>query len=303
MEVNVRNVYDQSVDTVFQAFGNKDSVERKFKALGARNIQVEKCKLTKTSLNLVTSREVPVNAPTLLKKFLGEWNLARQEEQWKGIAGKSYQGHAKISIKGVPVTITAKMVLASSGKGCTNDVTLTIDSSIPFIGKKLAEFVGETSVTEMQKQYSHIKGSLIATAPALKMAAAKPVAAKPDAVKPVAKVAAKKSVKTAATPPATKKVVAAKTAATKPVVKAVVATPVAAKRAARTAGEKPSAKSVTTAKPVGAKPSAKAVAAKPVVKKVAMNTTVLKPVAKNAEPKLVSKPAAARKSAPKKKSH
>ena len=273
MEVKVRHVYDQPVDTVFSAFGNKASLERRYKDLGARNIKVEKCKLTKTSLDLVTSREVPVNAPALLKKFMGEWNLANQKEQWTGTAGKSYQGHAMISIKGVPVTITAKMVLASSTKGCTNDVTLTIESSIPFIGSKLAEFVGQTSVTELQKQYAHIKASLISTAPAAKTATKKTVAAKP-----VAKAAATKPVKTPVAKPATKKTVATKSAVAKPAVKAV-----------------------------GAKPSAKAIVAKPAAKKVAKDVVkkaaaVSKPASKKAAAKVAAKPAAVKKASPKKKS-
>lgn len=297
MEVKVRHIYDQPVDTVFNAFGNKASVERKFKELGSRNIKVEKCKLTKTSLDLGFSREVPVNAPALLKRFLGEWNLANQEEQWKGIAGKSYQGHATINIKGVPVTITAKMNLASSGKGCTNDVTLTIESSIPFIGGKLAEFVGQTSVTELQRQYAHIKASLASAPPATKAATKKPASPKP-----VAKASATKPVKTPAAKPPAKKPVVAKVAVAKPAVKAVGAKPVTAKRATNKAGEQPGAKSATTVKPVPAKPSAKAIAAKPAAKKVAKKTAVLAPAAKKAATKSAAKPAAAKKSAPKKKS-
>lgn len=275
MEVKVRHIYDQSVDTVFQAFGNKASVERKFKDLGSRNIRVVTCKLTKTSLDLATSREVPVNAPSLLKKFIGEWNLANQQEHWKGVAGKSYQGHATISIKGVPVTITAKMNLASSGKGCVNEVTLTIESGIPFIGGKLAEFVGQTSATELQKQYALIKASLASNALAAKAAtktAVKTPAKKAAAAKPVAKVDAAKSAKAPAVKTPAKKTVAAKTAVAKPAAKAAVA--------------KPSVKAAAAAKPAVKK------AVKAVVKKAAV---AAKPTAKKAVAKVAPKPAAAKK--------
>lgn len=280
MEVKVRHVYEQSVDAVFQQFGNKASLERRFKDLGARNIKVEKCKLTTTSLDLLTSREVPVNAPSLLKKFLGEWNQAKQEEQWTGTAGKSYQGRATISIKGVPVTIAARMLLASSAKGCTNDVTLTIESSIPFIGGKLAEFVGQTSATELQRQYEHIKGSLKSAAPAAGTAVkttVKVAAKKPASAKPVAKKTATQSAKSPATKTPAKKTVAAKTAVAKPAAKAVAA-----------------------------KPSAKVVAAKPAVKKVAKavvkKAVAPKPAAKKTVAKVAAKPAAAKKVAAKKTS-
>ena len=268
MEVKVRHIYDQPVDAVFTKLGDKASVERKYKDLGARNIKLEKCKLTKTSLEIVISREVPANVPPLLKKFIAEWNLAHQEERWTGIAGKSYQGNVKISIKGVPVTITGKMVLASKDKGCVNDVTLTIESGIPLIGKKLAEFVGQNSAIELQKQYAYVKASLITTASPAKKAAAKPVP-----VKPVAKATATKSAKTPAAKAPAKKTVAAKTAVAKPVPKAA-----------------------------STKPSVKAIEAKPAAKKVAKKTVVSKPAAKKAVTQLAAKPAVAKKSSPKKKS-
>lgn len=295
MEVKVRHIYDQPVDAVFTKLGNKASVERKYKDLGARNIKVEKCKLTKTSLEIVISREVPANVPPLLKKFIAEWNVAHQEERWTGIAGKSYQGDVKISIKGVPVTITGKMVLASKDKGCVNDVTLTIESGIPLIGKKLAEFVGQNSATELQRQYEVVKASLIPAPSPAKKAAVKLVPAKP-----VAKAAATKSAKTPAAKTPANKTVAAKKAVAKPVVKVAVAKPVTAKRATNKAGEKPGAKSATADRPVGKTPTAKAIVAKSEVKKAAKKVAKSAPVAKKAAAKLVSQPAAAKKPASKK---
>jgi hypothetical protein len=159
MEVKGRHVYTQSVETVFKSFGDKARIQSRFTALGARNIQIETCKLTKTSLDMLMSREVPVDAPGLLKKFLGEWNQATQEEHWTGSASKGYHGDIKITIKGVPVTITGKLFLSGDVKGCVNEVTMTFESSIPLVGKKLAEFVGSTAAGEMQREYEFIRDS------------------------------------------------------------------------------------------------------------------------------------------------
>lgn len=159
MEIKGKHVYAQGVETVFKSFGDKAGIERRFKALGARNIQVQTCKLTQTSLDIAMSREVPVDAPSVLKKFLGEWNLATQEEHWTGSAAKGYTGELKITLKGVPVTITGKLFLSGNAKGCINDVTMTFESGIPLVGKKLAEFVGSTAIAQMQKEYEFIRDS------------------------------------------------------------------------------------------------------------------------------------------------
>lgn len=159
MEVRAKHVYTQGVEAVFKSFGNKAKIESRFTALGARNIQIDNCKLTQTSLDMSMRREVPVDAPSLLKKFLGEWNLATQEEHWTGSAAKGYTGQLQITLKGVPVTITGKLFLSGNAQGCINEVTMTFESSLPLVGKKLAEFVGSTAVTEMQKEYEFIRDS------------------------------------------------------------------------------------------------------------------------------------------------
>lgn len=160
MEVKFKHSYKQGVDVVFKGFGTKSILERKFTALGARNISVESCKLTKTALDIKHSREVPVNVPGLLKKFLGEWNAVTQEEHWTGTAGKHYESVMTVSFKGVPVSIKGIMILAGDAKGCTNTVTLTVESGIPLIGRKLADFIGATAADEGQKEYEYLRENL-----------------------------------------------------------------------------------------------------------------------------------------------
>ena len=159
MEVKAKHAYAQGVETIFKSFGDKARIEARFNALGARNVEVESLKLTKTSLDMVMSREMPIDAPSLLKKFLGEWNQSTQEEHWTGSAAKGYECDLKITLKGVPVNITGKLYLKGDAKSCVNDITMTFESGIPLIGKKLAEFVGSTAEGVMQKEYEFIRDS------------------------------------------------------------------------------------------------------------------------------------------------
>ena len=160
MEIKVKHVYAQGVETVFKSFGTKTKLEQKFAALGARNIEIDTCKLTKTSLDIVMRREVPIDAPALLKKFIGDWNLTTQEEHWKGNATKGYECDIKISIKGVPVVMAGTLVLTGDAKQCVNEVAMTFSCGIPLVGKKLAEFVGNTAANEIQKEYEFIKANV-----------------------------------------------------------------------------------------------------------------------------------------------
>lgn len=156
MEVKGRHVYAQGVDTMFKSFGDPRRIEARFKALGARNIQIDHCKLTKTALDMTMRREMPVEAPGLLKKFLGAWNQSTQTEHWAGSATKGYVCALTIVLKGVPVTVTGNYFLSGDAHQCTNDVTLSFESSIPLVGQKLAEFVGNQAKLVMQREYEFI---------------------------------------------------------------------------------------------------------------------------------------------------
>ena len=160
MDVKGKHVYTQPAETVFRSFGNKEVMTKRFTAMGGRNINVELCKLTKTSLDMRVTREVPAEVPTLLKKFMNEWNHATQEEHWTGSPSKGYNGAIKITIKGVPVTITASLFLRNEGSGSVNDMTMSFHSSIPFIGNKLAEFVGKAAEVEMRREYEFVRDAL-----------------------------------------------------------------------------------------------------------------------------------------------
>jgi hypothetical protein len=159
MEVKGRHVYAQGVETVFRSFGDKARIAARFHSLGARNVQIAHCKLTKTTLDMTMTREMPVDAPGLLKKFLGEWNQSTQEEHWTGSAAKGYTCDLVIVLKGVPVTVTGRFFLSGDATQCVNDVTMTFESGIPLVGKKLADFVGTQATAVMQKEYEFIRDS------------------------------------------------------------------------------------------------------------------------------------------------
>ncbi|MBK9345409.1 MAG: DUF2505 family protein [Burkholderiales bacterium] len=73
---------------------------------------------------------------------------------------KGYSGDLKITFKGVPVTITSKLFLSNEGGGSVNAMTMYFESSIPLIGKKLAEFVGKVAEGEMKREYEYIRDAL-----------------------------------------------------------------------------------------------------------------------------------------------
>jgi hypothetical protein len=155
MEIKENFVYTQSVDTVMKFFGDKAAIEVKHAKLGSRNVNVETCKLTKTSLDMKLNKETPLDVPSVLKKFLGEWQAATQEESWTGSAAKGFTGTLKVDLKGVPVKLNGTYNLTGNAKGSNLEVTLSVTCGIPLIGGKLAEFIGKTAKENMQLEYDY----------------------------------------------------------------------------------------------------------------------------------------------------
>jgi hypothetical protein len=160
MEVKAQHHYPKGVEAVLAAFGNKKKIEARFAAMGARNIAVQTCKVTKTSMDMSMTREVPVEAPSLLKKFMGEWNQVTQVEHWTGSAAKGFTGELTLTLHGVPVSVTGSLHLHGDASSCTNEICMKFESAVPLVGKKLAEFIASGAAKEMQREYEFIRDNL-----------------------------------------------------------------------------------------------------------------------------------------------
>lgn len=157
MKINVIHHYDQDVDTVFRAFSTEDFYVKKFTECGARDVEVLESDRDEGRYAITTKRQVPADAPSVLKSILGEWNTITQTEEWEGSLGEEYYSELKIDAEGVPVTIRGTMNLQSEGDGCVNDVELDIQCGVPLIGKKLAEFVAADTKKTLDAEHEFIK--------------------------------------------------------------------------------------------------------------------------------------------------
>ena len=143
MKINRDHNYAHGTDAVFALFTNAKEIEQKQKALGAKKIRVEECEKDDDGAVVRFVRELPADVPGMLSKFLQPWNTVEQSEQWRDCGDGVYKADIEIDIANVPVTIGGTLELEPLDDGCVNHVRLTVDCSIPFVGKTLAEFVAK----------------------------------------------------------------------------------------------------------------------------------------------------------------
>ncbi len=161
MNINQTHQYSHDLDAVFSLFADQEFIAQKYTTLGARNFKAKTVKLEDTTLLVDTRREVPVSddTPSVIKKFVGEWNRTRQKEEWNKTAD-GWHCEFKVDISGVPARIKGKMHLRSTDDGCENQVSIEIKSSIPLVGDTLCRFIGENIDKLAQQEYKIIRQHL-----------------------------------------------------------------------------------------------------------------------------------------------
>ena len=140
MQFTDKHSYDKPAATVLKMFSDKAYFEKKYAALGYRNVEVLEHKLDAKKFRIKVRYTAPNSAPVpdFARKFLGETNVVTQTDAWD-LEKKT--GRLEAEIKGVPVKVAADMKLADEGAGAANTLKWNLDCGIPFVGGKLEQLV------------------------------------------------------------------------------------------------------------------------------------------------------------------
>jgi len=158
--VRARHEYRHPVRKVWAAFSDPEFYQAKFEGIGHRNVEVVSTESDGEGFSIEVSREVPLDVPGFLRGLLGEWNLLLQNEHWTEAGKGVYTNELEIEARGVPAAMTGTMRLSASGKGCVNEVAITIRASVPLIGGKLEQFVSKDTEATLAAEYAFIQDYL-----------------------------------------------------------------------------------------------------------------------------------------------
>lgn len=160
MSTSVKAVheYEHPVETVYAAFTDPEFYIAKFEGIGHRDVEVLTSSDADGVFAVETSREVPLDVPGALKALLGGWTTVIQNEEWIEGEDDQFLNELDISSASVPAKMTGTMVLyAAEDGGCVNEVTITIDCSIPLLGGKVERFVADTTDEQLEAEYDFIQ--------------------------------------------------------------------------------------------------------------------------------------------------
>ncbi|HEY0973683.1 MAG TPA: DUF2505 domain-containing protein [Solimonas sp.] len=142
MKFDDKHTFDKPAATVMKMFSDKAYFERKYEALGFKDITVlehEKSdkrfhiKVRYTTKNTVT-------LPDFAKKFIPDTAVVTQSDTWD-LTKKT--GRIEAEIKGAPVKVVCDMTLKDEGKGAANHLKWNISCGIPLVGGKVEQLTAD----------------------------------------------------------------------------------------------------------------------------------------------------------------
>ncbi len=156
MKIVAKHEYPCSSEELYELFTSDGFHEAKFAACGARNIEVLESEKGDDTFSITIERQVPADVPGVLKSLIGEWNTCTQTEEWEDVGDDEYICDFALDTQGVPVDISGTMNVMATDDGCVNHVEMEITSTVPLLGKKLAQFVSKDAEKTLDKEYDYI---------------------------------------------------------------------------------------------------------------------------------------------------
>ncbi|WP_111494726.1 DUF2505 domain-containing protein [Marinobacter bohaiensis] len=162
MKFDVVHPYEARLDTVLDAFFDENHIRAKNERLGHRNVAVRENQRDDSAGKLVVEREMTtsVKVPGALSAFHREWNSVRQEEHWFRKDATEWHCEFRVRIDGVPAKIHGNMQLKGNGAVSANHVSLDVYCDVPFLGKKIAQFLVDDMRYKLEQEYDATRGLL-----------------------------------------------------------------------------------------------------------------------------------------------
>ena len=149
------------VPTVHALLTDPAFLERKFGALGATDISVNREDGADGAQRLVIRRRVTVDLPGFATKFIQPTNTVVQTEEWAPATADGRRVCTyTIDVQGVPSRIDGTVTLSPDGDGTRQDVQAEVKVSIPLVGGKLEKLAVDQGTTLLRGEAEFTNGEL-----------------------------------------------------------------------------------------------------------------------------------------------
>lgn len=147
--------YDESAEKLYELFTSKEFYEaRASKSSAAQRFSRFDQEGDVWHIHIARDMELKKDkVPGALRKLVAGGKVAMETRfSWK-LEGDSAAGDYAIHAAQMPIKSGGKMTLKPNGDGCEHIIELSIDCSIPLVGKKIARFLVEKAESGLKKDH------------------------------------------------------------------------------------------------------------------------------------------------------
>ncbi len=139
-------------ETVFAAQSDPEYVVWKHENMAARDVTVD---VTASSARTVISstRKLPAELPAAAQRFVGDSITITEVHSWGSPDDDgSRAGTVTASFPGAPMSVDGTLALRPEGDGTVLEIAVTARASVPLVGGKLEQLVGEQLMRALAKE-------------------------------------------------------------------------------------------------------------------------------------------------------
>lgn len=156
MKVRIEHDYAADVETVYALISDPEYIERKYVALGGRDVAADRSEGDDGGCEVVTKRTVSVDLPGFAKKVLTPSQTTIQTEVWSPASGAGVRRCTyDVDIQGAPGNISGSHTLTPSPGGSRHVIDIDIKVSVPLLGGRLEKLAAETGRGDIERQFAH----------------------------------------------------------------------------------------------------------------------------------------------------
>jgi hypothetical protein len=156
VKLRIEHDYAADVETAYALISDPAYIERKYVALGGRDVAADRSETDGGGCEVVTKRTVSVELPGFAKKVLTPSQTTVQTEVWSVASGEGVRRCTyDVDVQGAPGNISGTHTLTPSATGSHHVIDIEIKVSVPLIGGRLEKLAAETGRVDIEQQFAH----------------------------------------------------------------------------------------------------------------------------------------------------
>jgi len=153
MTIQTRQLFQADVDTLYRLLTDREFLEKKYLAVGSRNLAFVECGQDEEVFRIEWRREVPSNPPGFARKVLSEWNQLEEMMEWERLSDGGARADYACKVKGVPGELRGEFLLKPDPDGCVEEIEMQATINIPLVGRKIASFAEDDAAANLSREY------------------------------------------------------------------------------------------------------------------------------------------------------